>query len=81
VEPWFGVDQGLAGRRRGVSPDLIHSHNLPDSLTALALELFACRVPVVHDIHDLQGLRLTSYEHGFPEPREPLARLESMPSS
>jgi glycosyltransferase involved in cell wall biosynthesis len=54
-------------------PDLIHSHNLPDSLTALALELFAGRVPVVHDVHDLQSLRRTPSEHGFPEPLEALA--------
>jgi glycosyltransferase involved in cell wall biosynthesis len=54
-------------------PDLIHSHNLPDSLTAIALELFVRRVPVVHDVHDLQSLRRTPYEHGFPEPQEPLA--------
>ena len=54
-------------------PDLIHSHNLPDSLTAIALELFAGRVPVVHDVHDLQSLRRTPYENGFPEPRETLA--------
>jgi hypothetical protein len=54
-------------------PDLIHSHNLPDSLTVIALELFAGRIPVVHDVHDLQSLRRTPYENGFPEPREPLA--------
>ena len=54
-------------------PDLIHSHNLPDSLTAIALELFGGRVPVVHDVHDLQSLRRTPYENGFPEPRETLA--------
>jgi glycosyl transferase family 4 len=54
-------------------PDLIHSHNLPDSLTAIALELFAGRVPVVHDVHDLQSLRRTPYENGFPEPPETLA--------
>jgi hypothetical protein len=54
-------------------PDLIHSHNLPDSLTVIALELFAGRIPVVHDVHDLQSLRRTPYENGFPEPRDPLA--------
>jgi hypothetical protein len=53
-------------------PDLIHSHNLPDSMTALALELFAGRIPVVHDVHDFQSLRQTPYENGFPEPRESL---------
>jgi glycosyltransferase involved in cell wall biosynthesis len=53
-------------------PDLIHSHNLPDSLTAIALELFAGRLPVVHDVHDLQSLRRTPYENGFPEPHDVL---------
>ena len=53
-------------------PDLIHGHNLPDSMTALALELFSGRIPVVHDVHDFQSLRQTPYENGFPEPREPL---------
>jgi hypothetical protein len=39
----------------------------------IALELFAGRIPVVHDVHDLQSLRQTPYEHGFPEPDDPLA--------
>jgi len=64
---------GLRAAAEEFRPDLVHSHNLPDSLTAIALELFAGRVPVVHDVHDLQSLRRTPYEHGFPEPREPLA--------
>jgi glycosyltransferase involved in cell wall biosynthesis len=76
-ERWWNLGsepiKGLRAAGEEFRPDLIHSHNLPDSLTALALELFAGRVPVVHDIHDLQSLRLTPYEHGFPEPREPLA--------
>jgi glycosyltransferase involved in cell wall biosynthesis len=54
-------------------PDLIHSHNLPDFMTAIALDLFAGRVPVVHDVHDLQSLRRTPYEHGYPEPLQALA--------
>ena len=48
-------------------PDVIHSHNLPDSLTVLANEL-AGDVPVIHDLHDLQSLRETPYENGFAEP-------------
>ena len=76
-ERWWDLGsepiKGLQAAGREFRPDLIHSHNLPDSLTAIALELFAGRVPVVHDIHDLQSLRRTPYEHGFPEPREPLA--------
>jgi glycosyltransferase involved in cell wall biosynthesis len=53
-------------------PDLVHSHNLPDAMTVLALELLAGRIPVVHDVHDFQSLRQTPYENGFPEPRESL---------
>ena len=49
------------------APDVIHSHNLPDSLTVLAHSL-AGGVPVVHDVHDLQSLRRTPYENGFPQP-------------
>jgi glycosyltransferase involved in cell wall biosynthesis len=76
-ERWWGVGsaptKGLRAVYEEFRPDLIHSHNLPDSLTAIALELFGGRVPVVHDVHDLQSLRRTPYENGFPEPREPLA--------
>lgn len=55
------------------APDIIHSHNLPDSLTVLALELVGGSIPIVHDIHDLQSLRTTQYRDGFPEPPDPLA--------
>jgi len=53
-----------------VQPDLIHSHNLPDGLTVAALEL--TDVPVIHDSHDMQSLRQTPYEDGFPELDDPL---------
>jgi glycosyltransferase involved in cell wall biosynthesis len=73
---WWQLDgTQTAGLRTAVTefrPDLIHSHNLPDSLTVLALELTESRIPVVHDVHDLQSLRRTPYEDGFPEPDEPL---------
>ena len=76
-ERWWNLGEDPAKTLRAAvdefRPDLIHSHNLPDSLTAIALELFAGRVPVVHDVHDLQSLRRTPYENGFPEPRETLA--------
>jgi glycosyltransferase involved in cell wall biosynthesis len=55
------------------APDLIHSHNLPDELTVLALDATAGRIPVIHDVHDMQSLRRTPYEDGFPEPADPLA--------
>jgi glycosyltransferase involved in cell wall biosynthesis len=53
-------------------PDLIHSHNLPDLLTVLALEAVGGDVPVVHDVHDMQSLRRTPYEDGFEDPEDPL---------
>jgi glycosyltransferase involved in cell wall biosynthesis len=76
-ERWWNLGSDPIGGLRQAAgefrPDLVHSHNLPDSLTVIALELFGDRVPVVHDVHDLQSLRQTPYENGFPEPREPLA--------
>ena len=60
---------------RGASPSsaptLIHSHNLPDVLTVLALEVADGRVPVIHDVHDMQSLRRTPYEDGFDDPEDP----------
>jgi glycosyltransferase involved in cell wall biosynthesis len=52
------------------SPDIVHSHNLPDALTVLAIDLTSRRVPVIHDVHDLQSLRKTPYGEGFPPPRD-----------
>jgi glycosyltransferase involved in cell wall biosynthesis len=76
-ERWWNVGsepaEGLRAAGEEFRPDLVHSHNLPDSLTVIALELFADRIPVVHDVHDLQSLRRTPYEDGFPEPHKPLA--------
>ncbi|MEA2843814.1 MAG: hypothetical protein QOJ69_1485 [Actinomycetota bacterium] len=53
-------------------PAVIHSHNLPDRLTVVALEVVGGEVPVIHDVHDMQSLRNTPYEDGFPEPADPL---------
>ena len=50
------------------SPDIVHSHALPDTLTVLANELTAGRVPVVHDAHDLQSLRKLPFDDGFEPP-------------
>jgi len=67
---WWRLGSDLAGDLERVlaewEPDLVHSHNLPDALTVLALEL--ADVPVIHDVHDMQGLRNTPYEDGFPDP-------------
>ena len=56
-------------------PDLIHSHNLPDLLTVVALGVVGDSVPVIHDVHDMQSLRQTPYEDGFDDPEDP-AELE-----
>jgi glycosyltransferase involved in cell wall biosynthesis len=58
-------------------PELIHSHNLPDTLTVVALAVAGGRIPVIHDSHDLQSLRRTPYEDGFDDPEDPAA-LEKM---
>jgi glycosyltransferase involved in cell wall biosynthesis len=69
----IGADgAGLGAVLAEYKPDVVHSHNLPDVLTVRANELVAGRIPVVHDVHDLQSLRRTAYEDGFPEPAEPL---------
>ena len=69
--PEPGRDLGRAVSE--LRPDVIHSHNLPDRLTVVAMEATDGTVPVVHDSHDLQSLRRTPYEDGFPEPADPLA--------
>jgi glycosyltransferase involved in cell wall biosynthesis len=78
-DSWWRLDgdlpAGLSTALAEFRPDVIHSHNLPDSLTVLALEVADGTVPVVHDVHDLQSLRRTPYEDGFPEPDDP-ATLE-----
>lgn len=74
---WWDLGDDPAASLPGVldefGPALVHSHNLPDSLTVLAQELAGESVPIVHDVHDLQSLRRTPYENGFPEPRDPIA--------
>ena len=76
-DAWWRLGDDVTGDLTAVvddfRPDVIHSHNLPDRLTVLAMEVIAGGVPVVHDVHDLQSLRRTPYEDGFPEPADPLA--------
>ena len=71
---WWHLDADPVGGLRLVldeyRPDVIHSHNLPDSLTVIAADL--TDIPVIHDSHDMQSLRQTPYEDGFPEPAGPL---------
>lgn len=71
---WYPMDDpatDLAQAIDAFAPDVIHSHNLPDSLTVLAQQVRDARVPVVHDVHDMQSLRATPYEDGFPDPTDP----------
>ena len=74
---WWRLDadphDGLRRVLEEYRPDVIHSHNLPDGLTVAALEVTAGRTPVIHDSHDLQSLRQTPYEDGFPELDDPVA--------
>jgi glycosyltransferase involved in cell wall biosynthesis len=76
---WWRLGERPARDLRAVlgefSPDIVHSHNLPDALTVLAIDLTRGRVPVIHDVHDLQSLRKTPYGDGFPPPRD-AAELE-----
>lgn len=74
-ERWWELD----GRppfdlRRAIEqfrPDVIHSHNLPDGLTVLALDVTEGRIPIVHDVHDFQSLRHTIYDDGMPPSFDP----------
>jgi glycosyltransferase involved in cell wall biosynthesis len=77
-EGWWRLDagdpaSGLAAAIEAFRPTLIHSHNLPDALTVLALEVVDGRIPVVHDAHDMQSLRHTPYEDCFDDPADPAA--------
>jgi glycosyltransferase involved in cell wall biosynthesis len=74
-EAWYPLGDDPAAELPGIveafAPDVIHSHNLPDALTVLALD--TVEIPVIHDVHDMQSLRRTPYEDGYPEPTDPLA--------
>ena len=74
---WWQLDVDPAAQVAGIleefRPDLVHSHNLPDDLTVRGLDAAEGRIPVIHDSHDMQSLRQTPYEDGFPEPDDPLA--------
>lgn len=76
-DEWWPLGSDVVDDLRGVierfRPDIIHSHNLPDRLTVLAMDITGGDVPIIHDAHDLQSLRQTPYEDGFPEPADPLA--------
>jgi glycosyltransferase involved in cell wall biosynthesis len=75
-ERWYplGADpeERLPDVIEAFAPDVIHSHNLPDELTVLAIDATDGRIPVIHDVHDMQSLRRTPYEDGYPEPEDPI---------
>lgn len=68
-QAWFplGNDPAAALQRIVATHDidLIHSHNAPDTLTNLCIDLFGGEIPIVHDIHDLLSVRQTAYEDGL----------------
>ncbi|MFC1829469.1 glycosyltransferase [Thermodesulfobacteriota bacterium] len=67
-DAWYPLgDNPKADLKRIVDANnisLIHSHNAPDTLTNLCLDLFGRKIPIVHDIHDLMSARKTRYEDG-----------------
>ena len=75
-EQWFrvptiGAREGLDAAIERWRPDVIHHHNLPDTLAVLAIDLVQGAIPVVHDVHDMWSLRRTEYEDGLPEAVDP----------
>jgi len=68
-EAWFQLNNDSAEDLRDIvatyDVNLIHSHNAPDALTNLCIDLFAGKIPIVHDIHDLMSARKTAYEDGL----------------
>jgi glycosyltransferase involved in cell wall biosynthesis len=66
---WFPLGDDPATRLRDIVAtrdiNLIHSHNAPDTLTNLCIDLFGGKIPIVHDIHDLMSVRKTKYEDGL----------------
>jgi glycosyltransferase involved in cell wall biosynthesis len=66
---WFPLDHNPAAELRKLVDshdiNLIHSHNAPDTLTNLCIDLFGGKIPIVNDIHDLMSARNTAYEDGL----------------
>jgi glycosyltransferase involved in cell wall biosynthesis len=66
---WFPLDQNSTAELQKIVDthdiNVIHSHNAPDTLTNLCIDLFGGKIPIVHDIHDLMSVRKTAYEDGL----------------
>lgn len=65
-EEWFPLGNNPADALTDIvsnhNIDIIHSHNGPDTLTNICIDLFSGKIPIVHDIHDLMSVRETVYE-------------------
>lgn len=72
---WSRLDGDPAAQLREIvgaqGIDLIHSHNGPDRLTNLCIDLFGGTIPIIHDIHDLMSARDTTYEDGVSAADDP----------
>jgi glycosyltransferase involved in cell wall biosynthesis len=68
-EAWFALGDNPVTELLNIvdtcDVNLIHSHNGPDTLTNLCIDLFGREIPIVHDIHDLMSARKTTYEDGL----------------
>jgi len=77
---WFPLGDNPATRLHEIvtthAIDLIHSHNAPDGLTNLCVDLFGGKIPIIHDIHDLLTSRETAYEDGFKNESSPEQKQE-----
>ena len=77
---WFKINgdtvRTLKSIVNKVNPDIIHSHNAPDSLTVAAIEAFKGVIPIVHDVHDLMTIRHTIFDDGVERDEVTKDRIE-----
>lgn len=76
---WFKINEDTVSTLKSivhkVNPDIIHSHNGPDSLTVASINAFRGLIPIVHDVHDLMSIRHTAYDDGFDRDEVSPARI------
>jgi len=77
---WFKINRETVRTLKSivnkVNPDIIHSHNAPDSLTVAAIEAFKGVIPIVHDVHDLMTIRHTVFDDGVERDEVTQDRIE-----
>ncbi|UCC39328.1 MAG: glycosyltransferase [Candidatus Aminicenantes bacterium] len=77
---WFKLNSNTALTLKSIvdkiNPDIIHSHNAPDSLTVAAIQAFKGVIPIVHDVHDLMTIRHTAFDDGIERMEAPPDRIE-----